>query len=35
LRSDRASYLALEPDWQPTLPTSAPPFTMADLIALG
>jgi len=35
LRADAASYLALEPDWQPTLPTAAPPFTMADLIALG
>jgi hypothetical protein len=35
LRADEASYLALEPDWQPTLPTAAPPFTMADLLALG
>lgn len=35
LRADPASYLALEPDWEPTLPAAGPDFGLADLITLG
>ena len=34
LRADRASYLSLEPDWTPTLPSTGPSFGMSDLITL-
>ncbi len=32
LRADPASYLSLEPDWQPTLPAAGPVFGLADLL---
>jgi Animal haem peroxidase len=35
LRSDPASYLSLEPDWEPTLPAAGPDYGLADLITLG
>jgi hypothetical protein len=35
LRADPASYLSLEPDWEPTLPTAGPGFGLADLLTLG
>ncbi|MFF5291404.1 peroxidase family protein [Paractinoplanes globisporus] len=35
LRADPESYLALEPDWQPTLPASSAPFALADLFKLA
>ena len=35
LRADPGSYLALKPDWQPTLPAASSPFAMADLVILG
>ena len=35
LRADPASYLCLEPDWQPTLPAAGPGYGLADLITLG
>ena len=35
LRADPASYLSLEPDWEPTLPAAGPGYTLADLIILG
>lgn len=34
-RADAASYLSLEPDWQPVLPTAGAVFGMADLLTLG
>ena len=35
LRSDPASYLSLEPDWEPTLSAAGPRYGLADLITLG
>ena len=35
LRADPASYLSLEPDWEPTLPAAGPGFSLADLLTLG
>ncbi len=35
LRADPASYLSLEPDWQPVLPAAGPGFGFADLLILG
>ena len=35
LRADPASYLTLEPGWQPSLPAAGPHFTLADLITLA
>ena len=35
LRADPASYLSLEPDWEPTLPATGPGFGLADLLTLG
>jgi hypothetical protein len=35
LRADPASYLSLEPDWEPTLPAAGSSFALADLITLG
>lgn len=35
LRADPASYMSLEPDWQPTLPPADGSFALADLITLG
>jgi len=35
LRADPASYLSLEPDWQPTLPAAGSGFGLADLLTLG
>jgi hypothetical protein len=35
VRADPTSYLSLEPDWEPTLPSAAPEFGLADLIDLG
>ncbi|HET6989535.1 MAG TPA: peroxidase family protein [Kribbella sp.] len=32
LRADPASYLSLEPDWQPTLPAAGPTFDLTDLL---
>lgn len=32
LRADPASYLSLEPDWQPTLPAASDPFGLTDLL---
>ncbi|GIM91121.1 peroxidase family protein [Paractinoplanes toevensis] len=32
LRADPASYLTLEPDWQPTLPAAGPVFGLTDLL---
>jgi hypothetical protein len=35
LRADPASYLSLEPDWEPILPAAGPDFGLADLLTLG
>ena len=35
LRADPASYLSLEPDWEPDLPAAGPGFGLADLLTLG
>jgi hypothetical protein len=35
LRADQASYLNLEPDWEPILPAAGPGFGLADLLTLG
>jgi hypothetical protein len=35
LRADPASYLSLEPAWQPTQPAAGSGFGLADLLALG
>jgi hypothetical protein len=35
LRADPASYLSLEPDWEPTLPATGSGFGMADLLTFG
>jgi hypothetical protein len=35
LRADPASYLSLEPGWEPTLPAGGPYFGLADLLTLG
>jgi hypothetical protein len=35
LRADPASYLSLEPDWEPTLPAAGPAYGLADLITPG
>jgi Animal haem peroxidase len=35
LRADPTSYLTLEPDWEPTLPTSGGQFGLADLLTIG
>jgi hypothetical protein len=35
LRADPASYLRLEPDWEPTLLAAGPGFGLADLLTLG
>jgi hypothetical protein len=35
LRSDPASYLSLEPEWEPTLPAAGPGFGLADLLTPG
>ena len=35
LRADPASYLSLEPDWEPDLPAAGPGFGLADLFTLG
>jgi hypothetical protein len=35
LRADPASYLSLEPDWEPTLPAAGARFGLADLLTLG
>jgi hypothetical protein len=35
LRADPASFLSLEPDWEPTLPAAGPGFGLADLLTLG
>lgn len=35
LRADPASYLSLEPDWEPTLFAAGPGFGLADLLTLG
>ncbi|WP_198681954.1 peroxidase family protein [Kribbella rubisoli] len=32
LRADPASYLSLEPDWQPILPAAGDPFGLTDLL---
>ena len=32
LRADPASYLSLEPDWEPTLPAAGPAFDLTDLL---
>lgn len=34
LRADPASYLSLEPDWEPILPAGGPDFGLADLLTL-
>ncbi|GAB3328722.1 peroxidase family protein [Micromonospora halotolerans] len=34
LRADPASYLSLEPDWEPTLPAAGARFGLTDLLAL-
>jgi hypothetical protein len=34
LRADPASYLSLEPDWEPILPAAGPDFGLADLLTL-
>ncbi|MFC7244993.1 peroxidase family protein [Catellatospora aurea] len=34
-RADALSYLSLEPDWQPVLPSAGAGFGMADLLTLG
>jgi hypothetical protein len=35
LRADPASYLSLEPDWQPSLPAAGSDFDLGDLLTLG
>ena len=35
LRADPASYLSLEPDWEPTLPAAGPAFDLTDLLIPG
>jgi hypothetical protein len=35
LRADPASYLSMEPDWEPTLPAVGRGFGLADLLTLG
>jgi hypothetical protein len=35
LRADPASFLSLEPDWEPTLPAAGPGFGLANLLTLG
>ncbi len=35
LRADTASYLSLEPDWEPTLPALGPTFDLTDLLIPG
>jgi hypothetical protein len=35
LRADSASYLSLDPDWQPDLPSAGPDYGLADLLTLG
>jgi hypothetical protein len=35
LRADAASYLSLEPDWEPTLPAAGPGYGLADLITFA
>jgi hypothetical protein len=35
LRADPASYLGLEPDWQPALPAAGSGFGLADLLTLA
>ncbi|WP_202867787.1 hypothetical protein [Kribbella pittospori] len=34
LRADPASYLSLEPIWEPSLPSAGPAFGLADLLTL-
>jgi hypothetical protein len=35
LRADPASYLSLEPNWQPSLPAAGSDFDLGDLLTLG
>lgn len=35
LRADPASYLSLEPDWEPELPAAGSGFGLADLLTFG
>jgi hypothetical protein len=35
LRADPASYLSVEPDWEPVLPAAGSGFVLADLLTLG
>ena len=35
LRADPASYLSLEPGWEPSLSAAGPRFGLADLLTLG
>ncbi|BCJ35732.1 heme peroxidase [Actinocatenispora thailandica] len=35
LRADPASYLSLEPGWQPNLPAAGATYALTDLLALG
>jgi hypothetical protein len=35
LRADAASYLSLQPDWEPVLPADGAGFGLADLLTLG
>jgi Animal haem peroxidase len=35
LRADPASYLSLEPDWEPTLPAAGDRFGLVDLLTVG
>jgi hypothetical protein len=35
LRADAGSWLAVDPDWQPTLPRAAAEFTLADLLVFA